>query len=91
MACWPVTIPTVRDNTIAAYFAGCGEIDWHGPQGCALFHADNGQTYTLDNWGDFTHGDWVYVTGVINEHSVACWPVTMPAVEDNTISVCATR
>jgi len=90
LLCWPPVVPAVEDNAISACFAGCGVLG-RGPQNCSIvFHADSGGTFTLDNVGSFTLGDRVYVTGAVNEDSMDCWPVTTPAIEDNTIRSCPT-
>jgi len=94
MDCFPVKIPAIRENTIQPYFEGSGTMAI-GPQSCTLiFVADAGQGYKLDDTGDFLWGDRVYVTGAVDLDSLACWPVTMPAIRDNTIqawfSACGT-
>ena len=48
-------------------FAGCGVVDWHGPQGCTLLRAASGQVLAPDSGGDFTHGDRPHVTGPVSE------------------------
>ena len=85
LLCWPVVGTAIENNAIAEYFTGSGTVD-RGPQNCTLmFHSDDGRGFMLDDFGDFLWGDRVYVTGPIDEDSLACWPVTMPTIEENTI------
>jgi hypothetical protein len=88
LRCWPASVPAIENNTIAACFSGCGVLG-RGPQNCTIvLYAENGFSYALDNLGDFFLGDYVYVSGPIDEDSLACWPVTMPKIVDNTIAAC---
>jgi uncharacterized RmlC-like cupin family protein len=85
MACFPVTIPAIENNTIQPYFEGAGTLQ-RGPQSCLfIFVADNGEVFTLDDTGDFWFGDRVYVTGRVDTESWDCFPVMIPAIEENTI------
>ena len=85
LLCWPVVGPAIENNTIAEYFVGSGTLE-RGPQNCILmFHSDDGRGFALDNFSDFFWGDRVYVTGPIDEDSLACWPATVPKIDENTI------
>ncbi|MCA9283817.1 MAG: hypothetical protein KDA22_01280, partial [Phycisphaerales bacterium] len=69
-------------------FSGCGTIGF-GPQGCLLFVADDtGAGYLLDNLGDFSFGDHVAVEGVVEPDLVACFPVVVQKIVDNSIESC---
>ena len=86
--CWPFVGTALEDNTIAECFEGCGTLG-RGPQSCTvIFSSDDGRAFVLDDYGDFFWGDRVYVTGAVNEESLACWPVTLATIEDNTIEPC---
>ncbi|HNQ24417.1 MAG TPA: hypothetical protein PKK06_15125 [Phycisphaerae bacterium] len=87
LLCWPVRTPAIEDNTIAGCFSGCGVLA-HGPQSCLMIQGDNGESYAVENTGDFFIGDYVYVAGWIDEDSLACWPATIPEIRDNTIVPC---
>jgi|GEM_PF-3659961 len=87
-ACWPVIQDAIEDNTIVECFEGVGTLG-RGPQNCiVVFHADDGRTFVLDDYGDFWWGDRVYVTGAVDAGSFACWPASQQAIEDNTIVEC---
>ncbi len=59
-----------------------------GPQGCAVVEGFDGRTFAIENTGDFTLGETVYVSGTLVENSTLCTPVTLPAIEDNSIEPC---
>jgi hypothetical protein len=83
--CFPVIRDALRDVKIEAFYAGTGTIGV-GPQGCVLVHTDDGLSFSISNLGDFFIGDRVYVTGIVDEDSVACFPVILPELVDNTIA-----
>ncbi|MCG8405714.1 MAG: hypothetical protein MI923_10995 [Phycisphaerales bacterium] len=68
-------------------FSGCGFIGI-GPQGCLLFTSDDGRTFALEKTDGFSLGNRVRVSGTINPNSFLCFPVFIPALEDNTIGKC---
>lgn len=69
-------------------FSGCGTIGI-GPQGCLLFTSDDGRTFALEKSdGVLFRGNRIWVTGTINPNSFLCFPVIIPALEDNTIGKC---
>lgn len=70
-----------------AFFAGCGTLA-PGPQGCTVLQTNFGLVLALGNTGDFSVGDYVFVAGVINPLSMLCFPVQMPAIENNVIGPC---
>ncbi|MBX3396848.1 MAG: hypothetical protein KF841_15940 [Phycisphaerae bacterium] len=67
-------------------FSACGTLG-PGPQACILFHADNGETFALENAGP-APANRVWVRGVIEPFSYLCFPIVMPALVNNTLSVC---
>lgn len=67
-------------------FSACGTLG-PGPQGCILFHAESGETYALENV-DPVPANRVWVRGVIETYSYLCFPIVMPALLNNTISIC---
>lgn len=85
--CFPLITPGIENNTISACFSGCGVLA-RGPQTCLILHADSGEAYPVDNTGGFWEGDYVYVSGPINEESLQCFPLIMPGIEDNEIAPC---
>lgn len=68
-------------------FRGCGVLE-PGPQSCVNFHADTGEVFALENSGPFFNGGHVWVRGEIDPHSILCFPVTVPALLNNTIGPC---
>ncbi len=69
------------------YFDGCGVLRL-GPQTCILIHTDDGRAYAVENTGNFWPGEYVHVSGLIDEDALACWPASIPAIYDNTIGAC---
>ena len=67
-------------------FTGCGTLG-PGPQGCVLFHADSGETFALQNVGPVL-APRVFVRGEIEPNSFLCFPIIMPGLLNNTISLC---
>ncbi len=86
--CGPFQAPGIENNTIGECFEGCGTLAF-GPHGCnAVFLADDGELYAIENTGSFTFGDRVWVRGCLNFNSVICFPPFNPAIEDNEIGRC---
>ncbi|MFO0872896.1 MAG: hypothetical protein U0575_02855 [Phycisphaerales bacterium] len=82
----------VNDNTIAkcTIFEGCGTLHI-GPQSCTIFAPDDGGPgYVLAEYGKFSLGDHVFVSGAIDFASPACFPVTIPLIENDSITACGT-
>jgi len=86
--CFPWNGPGVVMNTIQRYFEGCGVLA-HGPQTCTILQTDDGEGFALGNLDGFFIGEYVYVTGAVNETSLMCWPASAQAIESNTIQPCA--
>lgn len=59
-----------------------------GPQGCTVVQGFDGQAFPIQNSGEFTLGDVVFVSGTFVAESKICLPVVLPAIEDNTIEPC---
>ena len=69
-------------------FEGCGTIA-SGPQACLGLIADSPLAFfVLENTDGFGPGGRGFGTGVINFQSAACQPLTLAAIEDNTIAPC---
>jgi len=69
-------------------FDGCGVLIAGNETGCVLFRADAGEEYFLDDYGIFTVGDRVRVTGFLNPNCITTCQQG-PCIENNTIDVCA--
>lgn len=67
-------------------FRGCGQLQI-GPQGCALLVTPDA-TYVLENTGNFSSGDRVWVNGCVNPNSPTCSLIVLPSIEANTIARC---
>ncbi len=87
LMCFPIVLAALEYNTIAECVSECGTLGW-GPQSCILFHPDSGGGYAVRLTGDYFIGDRVFVTGRVDEDSIACWPVTTPSLEDLTMEPC---
>lgn len=89
--CFPVVLPAIEDNTIEPCFAGCGTLQM-GPQGCIIFVPDQGGPgFVLENLGDASIGDRIYVEGPIRGDSSACFPfVEVLMIENNLALECFT-
>ncbi len=85
--CFPVIGDAIVDNEIYRFVDECGTLGF-GPQGCLLFNADSGDSYAIENVGNFLPGQRVRVAGVVEEESQLCFPATIPAVVDNIIGIC---
>lgn len=86
--CFPVIGAALVDNTIAAYFEGCGELGF-GPQGClAFFPFDQQGIFFLGELDGFGPADLVHVTGVVDDDLILCFPIAGQAIPANTIEAC---
>jgi hypothetical protein len=80
----------IQMNTIekCEFFEGCGTLQV-GPQSCTLFVPDDGnQGYVLQNEGGFTIGDHVFVQGPVTTGLPTCFPVSVPLIENDEITLC---
>ncbi|HWL93223.1 MAG TPA: hypothetical protein VNT79_06785, partial [Phycisphaerae bacterium] len=75
--------PGLTCETPCEVFAGCGTLG-PGPQSCTMFHADNGESFALENDAAPFNGH-VFVRGVVEPESSLCFPVIVTALRDNII------
>jgi hypothetical protein len=71
-------------ETLGSPFEDYGLLDMR-PDGCMQILTDSGRALLIENTGAFSDGDYVFVTGTLNESSSICPGETLPAIEANTI------
>jgi hypothetical protein len=88
--CFPSKVGTIRENTIAPCFTGCGRLIF-GPQGCPALQTDTDELYVLEDTGDFEIGDRVLAEGAVDEESTTCFPYSGPGLLRTRLWPCPPR
>lgn len=72
-------------------FSGCGVVTHVTQGGCWHFVADCGTEFGLRNFGDFSIGDTIWVTGAVDPDTEFCFPqVQLPQIPDPRVGACVT-
>jgi len=72
-------------------FSGCGVVTHVTQGGCWHFVADCGTEFGIRNFGDFSIGDTIWVTGEVDPDAVFCFPQTqLPQIPDPRVGSCVT-